>query len=107
MLVARFMAHSSSWDSQKFKHLFVTDTRCQLLVAKTALTMWANLLLKHSNTVLAKIKDNISFKCFMDLQNSPLSGLLDLSDCLGLSSTTLLLAILAFPLLRVLLLWIV
>ena len=37
-----------------------------------------NMLLKHHDIVLAKIKDNISFESFMDLWNSPLPDSLDL-----------------------------
>ena len=47
---------------------------CQLLVAKTASTLWANLLLKCWDTVLIQVKDNILFESFKDLRNSPLYG---------------------------------
>ena len=53
-------------------------TRCQLLVANTASTMCTNMLLKHHDTIVAKIKDNISFESFMDLQNLPLCDSLNL-----------------------------
>ena len=47
----------------------------QLLVAKMASTMRANLLLKRCNAVLGKLKDSImSFDSFMELFNTPLSG---------------------------------
>ena len=45
---------------------------CQLHVVKTAFTLWANLVLKRCSTVMAKVKDSISFKSFMDLQNTRL-----------------------------------
>ena len=56
------------------KIFFRNDLHCQLLVAKTTFNVWADLILRHRDAVLAKIKDNISFKYFMDLCNSPLSG---------------------------------
>ena len=71
---ARSMALSSSSDHHKVKCFFVAGARCQLLVAKTVSTMWANLILKRCDAILAKVKDNILFESFMDLQNSPLSG---------------------------------
>ena len=42
----------------------MVGARCQLLVAKTASTMWANLLLKRCDAALAKVKDSISFESF-------------------------------------------
>ena len=39
--------------------------RCQLLVPKTASTLWAN--------ILVKVKDSMSFESFMDLRNSSIS----------------------------------
>ena len=73
------MALSSCSDSHKVKHLFVAGARCQLLVAKTASTMWGNLILKRCDAVLVKVKDNIS-DSFMDLCNSPLSCSSELSS---------------------------
>ena len=70
--VARSMTLSSSGDHHKVKRLIVARASCQLLVAKTASTMWANLLLMRHDTVLAKVKDNVSFEFFMNLRNSPL-----------------------------------
>ena len=52
---------------------FVAGAQCQLLMAKTESTMWANLILKRHDAVLVKVKDNIS-ESFTDLRNSPLSG---------------------------------
>ena len=49
------------------------SARCQLLVAKTASTLWANLILKRRDTVLAKVKDSMSFESFVDLRNSEIS----------------------------------
>ena len=56
------------------KRLCVAGARCQLLVAKTASIVWANLVLKWRDAVLTKVKDSISFESFMDLRNLPLSG---------------------------------
>ena len=72
--VAESMTLQGSDDSKMLKRLFVTGTRWQLLVAKTTSTLWANLILKHRDTVLAKVKNNISFESFMDFRNSPLFG---------------------------------
>ena len=44
-----------------------------MLAAKTALTLWANVILKPRDVVLAKIKDSMSFESFMDLRNSKIS----------------------------------
>ena len=43
-------------------------------MAKTASTLWANLVLKRRDAVLAKVKDSISFESFMDLRNARLSN---------------------------------
>ena len=47
-------------------------------MAKTASTVWANVVLKRRNAVLARVKDSISFESFMDLRNSKLSSLAEL-----------------------------
>ena len=36
--------------------------------------VWAKVVLKHCDAVLAKVKDSISFESFMDLSNDKLSG---------------------------------
>ena len=56
------------------KRLYVASACCQLLVAKIALIMWVNLVLKRHDAVLTKVKDSISFESFMDHRNSLLSG---------------------------------
>ena len=71
---AKSMALRSSGDTRMLKCLFVAGARCQLLVAKTASSIWANLILKRRDAVLTKVKDSISFESFMDLPDSPLSG---------------------------------
>ena len=53
---------------------FVAGAWCQLLLVRTTSTLSANLLIKRYNVVLGKLKDNISFKSFMDLRNVSLSG---------------------------------
>ena len=45
----------------------------QLLVAKTASTLWANMILKLGDAILAKVKDSMSFELFIDLRNSKIS----------------------------------
>ena len=54
MFAARSMALSSSRDAYKVRHLFAAEAHCQLLVTKTASTVWANLLLKRYNAVWPK-----------------------------------------------------
>ena len=56
----RSMPLSSSCDHHKVKRFFVAGSKCQLLVAETALTIWANLIRKCHDAVHAKVKDNIS-----------------------------------------------
>ena len=73
MFAARYMVLLSSHDHHKVK----AATRCQLLVAKTASTMWANLILKCRDAVLDKVKDYIS-EFFMGLWNFLLSGSFEL-----------------------------
>ena len=63
-----------STDSSWFvRRLSLARARCQLLVAKMATTLWANIILKRRDAVLAKVKDSMSFESFMDLQNSSVS----------------------------------
>ena len=54
--------------------LNLAGTRCQLFVVKMASTLWANFILKKRDTVLAKVKDSISFESFMDIRNAKLSN---------------------------------
>ena len=68
------LAFQSSSDARFVCRLSLVGTRCQLLMAKTASTLWANLVLKRHDTVLAKVKDSISFESFMDLHNARLSN---------------------------------
>ena len=71
------------WDiteRAKVKCLFVVDDRTQLLMAKTASTIWANALLFCHDAVL-EVKDNINFESFMELCNAPLSSSTELFPC--------------------------
>ena len=68
------LALQSSSDTCLISYLSLAGTRYQLLVAKTALTPSANLVLKRRDTVLAKVKDSISFESFMDFSNARLSS---------------------------------
>ena len=68
------LALNSSSDIRFVWHLGLGGTRCQLLVAKTASTLWANFVLKRRDAVLAKVKDSISLESFMELRNARLSG---------------------------------
>ena len=49
-----------------------------MLVAKTASTLWANVILKRRDAAQAKVKDSVSFESFMDLRNAKLSSGSDL-----------------------------
>ena len=67
----------SSYDDMRLvgvKDNISWESRCQLLVVKTASTRWTNLLMCH-DPVLSKVKDNISFESYMSLRNSPLLSL--------------------------------
>ena len=68
------LALKSSSDARLVCRLSLAGARYQLLVVKMASTLWANLVLKRHDTVLAKVKDSISFKSFMDLRNARLSN---------------------------------
>ena len=61
-------------EKAKVQHLLVVSARMQLLVAKTASTIWANSTLKWCDAMLGKVKDNISFELFIELCNGLLSG---------------------------------
>ena len=63
------MAVKSSSEARFIKRLSLPGARCQLLVAKTASMVWANIVLEWHDTVLDKFKDSISFESFMDLRN--------------------------------------
>ena len=56
------------------KPLCIARARYQLLMAKTASSVWTSLILKRWDAVLTKVRDFIFFKSFMDLCNSSLSG---------------------------------
>ena len=68
------LALQSSSDTRLVHRLSLAGARCQLLVAKKASTLWANLVLKSSDTVLAKVKDSYLLRVFMDLCNAWLSS---------------------------------
>ena len=72
--MVKSMALRSSQEVRLIKWQCVAGARCQLLVAKIASTVWANLLLKRQDAVLTMVKDSIFFESFMDLCNCPLSG---------------------------------
>ena len=65
-------------DARLVRHISLAGARCQLLVAKTASMLWANLVLKWRDSVLTKVKDSICFESFMDLCNAKLSGFTEL-----------------------------
>ena len=65
------MALKSAQEVQLIKQLCIAGADCQMLVAKTASTVWANLILKRQDAVLTKVKDSESF---MNLHNLKLSG---------------------------------
>ena len=62
----------STNDARFVRRLSLAGARCQLLVAKTTLT------LKRCDAVLTKVKDSISFESFMDLRIAKLSSGSDL-----------------------------
>ena len=64
----------SADDARLVRCLSLASARCQLLVAKTASTLWANVILKHRDAVLAKVKDSMSFESYMDLRNAKISS---------------------------------
>ena len=72
------LALKYSSDACLIRRLSLAGARCQFLVAKTASTLWANLVLKKCDTVLAKVKDSISFESLMNLRNVRLSNSTDL-----------------------------
>ena len=69
----RSLAWKSTDDSQLVRHVSLNGARCQLLVAKTASTLWPNIILKRRDAVLAKVKDSVSFESFMNLWNLSIS----------------------------------
>ena len=44
------------------------------MMAKVTSTLWANIILTQCDTVLAKVKDSVSFESFMDLCSAWLSN---------------------------------
>ena len=60
------LALKSTDEGSLVRCLSLAGARCQLLVAKMALTQWANVTLKRRDAVLAKVKDSVSF---LDLKN--------------------------------------
>ena len=60
-------------DARLVYWLSLAGARCQLLVTKMALTLWANVILKCRDAVLTKVKYAVSFESFMDLRNSTIS----------------------------------
>ena len=65
----------STDDTRLLRRFSMATARCQLLVVKTASTLWANVILKRRDAVLAKVKDAMSFESYNDLRNSKiLSG---------------------------------
>ena len=63
----RSLAQESTDDDCLVRHVSLAGAIHQLLVAKTALTLWASIILKRGNAVLAKAKDYMSFESFIDL----------------------------------------
>ena len=68
------LALRSSGDSHLLRRLILAGGGCQLLVAKTTSTLWANIVLKRRNAILTKVKDSVSFESLMDLLNAQLSS---------------------------------
>ena len=64
----------STNDASFVCRLSLAGARCQLLVAKTSSTLWANIVLKRQDAVLAKVKDSMSFEYFIDLRNAKVSS---------------------------------
>ena len=71
---SRRLGVKSTDDACLVRCLSLARARCQLLVAKTALTLWANVMLKHRDAVLARVEDLMSFESFMDLRNAESSA---------------------------------
>ena len=69
----KFLSLKSAVDTCLVHRLSLAGVRRQLL-AKTALTLWANVVLKRRGTVLAKAKDSVSFESFMNLCNANISS---------------------------------
>ena len=63
----RSLAMKSIDDGWLVLRMSLAGARCQFLVAKTASTLWANIILKRRDAVLANVKDS------MDLRNSFIS----------------------------------
>ena len=74
--LAKALASSDSSEVKKVMFLFVAGMWCQLLVAKT---ICANLLLKHQDAILGKLKGNMFFESFLGLRNALLLGFFELS----------------------------
>ena len=74
----KILSLKSIKDAHIVCQLSLVGARCELLVAKKALTLWANVILKQRDAVLAKVKDSMLFESFMDLRNAKLSSGLDL-----------------------------
>ena len=54
-LTMKSLALKSTNDARFVRRRSLAGTRCQLLVAKTPLTFWAKVILKHRDAVLAKV----------------------------------------------------
>ena len=67
------LALKSTDDARLVHRWLLAGARCHLLVAKMASTLWANVILKQRDAVLAKVKDSVSFESFMDFRNSKIS----------------------------------
>ena len=59
------LAFQSSSDYRLVRHLSLAGGGCRLLGAKMASTLWAFIVLMWRDTVLAKVKDSVSFESFM------------------------------------------
>ena len=71
--VMKSLSLKSTKDARLVCRLSLAWARCQLIVAKMASTLWANVILKHCDAVLAKVKDFMSFESFMVMRNAKLS----------------------------------
>ena len=69
----RSLALKSTNDGRLVRRLSLAGARCQLLVAKTASTLWANISLRAGMWSWLRSRTLMSFESFMDLRNSTIS----------------------------------
>ena len=69
--VAKSLAMHDTSERAEVQCLFITGVRMQLSDGMITSIVWTDLMLKHHNAVLQKVKDNISFESFMELSSAP------------------------------------